>query len=283
MWFDSPGIRALVELALTEDVGTGDHATEATIDGTRHGSALVTAKSRAIFCGGPLFALVLHRVDPGLRIRQRVEEGAAVERGDVVLEVEGRLGSILTGERTALNFLQRLSGIATQTRAFVEAVQPHPTRIADTRKTLPGYRSLDKYAVRMGGGTNHRTALDAGILVKENHTMAAGSVQEAIRRARLVGSHLLKVEVEVETLADLDAALHAGAEVVLLDNMTTAQLREAVARVAGRALTEASGNMTLERVAEVAATGVDLISVGALTHSVTAADFSLRIQPPVQA
>lgn len=278
MWFDAPGIRTLIELALAEDVGTGDHATEATLDPSRLGSATVTAKSRAIFCGGPLFAQVLHRVDPGVRVRQLVDEGAAVGRGDVVLEIEGRLGSILTGERTALNFLQRLSGIATQTRAFVDAVQPHPTRIADTRKTLPGYRSLDKYAVRMGGGMNHRTALDAGILVKENHTMAAGSVQEAIRRARSVGSHLLKVEVEVESLADLDAALEAGAEVVLLDNMTTAQLREAVARVAGRALTEASGNMSLERVAEVAATGVDLISVGALTHSVTAADFSLRLR-----
>jgi nicotinate-nucleotide pyrophosphorylase (carboxylating) len=159
----------------------------------------------------------------------------------------------------------------------------HKARIADTRKTLPGYRALDKYAVRTGGGANHRTALDAGILVKENHTAAAGSVTAAIRRARNVGSHLLKVEVEVETLADLDEALAAGAEVVLLDNMTTAQLHEAVRHVAGRALTEASGNMTLERIAEVAATGVDFISVGALTHSVMAADFSLRIEPQSRA
>lgn len=278
MWFDAPGVRALIELALSEDVGTGDHATEATLDRQRLGRAHVTAKSRSVFCGGPLFTLVLQRVDPEVKVVQRVQEGAAVERGDVVLDIEGRLASILTGERTALNFLQRLSGIATQTRDFVHAVQPHPTRIADTRKTLPGYRALDKYAVRMGGGSNHRTALDAGILLKENHTMAAGSVREAIQRARRVGSHLLKVEVEVETLADLDAALQAGAEVVLLDNMTIAQLHEAVARVAGRALIEASGNMTLDRVAEVAATGVDLISVGALTHSVTAADFSLRIE-----
>ena len=283
MWFDSPGVRALIELALSEDVGTGDHATEATLDPQRVGRARVTAKSASVFCGGPLFALVLKRVDPEVKVVQRVPEGASVARGEVVLSIEGRLASILTGERTALNYLQRLSGIATQTRAFVQAVQPFQTRIADTRKTLPGYRALDKYAVRMGGGSNHRTALDAGILVKENHTMAAGSVQQAIRQARLVGSHLLKVEVEVESLADLDAALQAGAEVVLLDNMTMAQLREAVARVAGRALIEASGNMTLDRVAEVAATGVDLISVGALTHSVMAADFSLRIEPDLEA
>jgi nicotinate-nucleotide pyrophosphorylase (carboxylating) len=277
MWFDAPNIRALVELALTEDVGTGDHATLATVAPDALGRAVVRAKSEAVFCGGPLFGQVLQRVDPAIRVHALIAEGARVQAGTIVLEIHGRLGGILTGERTALNFLQRLSGIATQTRAFVDAVAGTRTRITDTRKTLPGYRSLDKYAVRTGGGTNHRTALDAGILVKENHTTAAGSVGGAVERARQVGSHLLKVEVEVETLADLDAALAAGAEVVLLDNMTTAQLREAVARVAGRALIEASGNMTLERVAEVAATGVDLISVGALTHSVRAADFSLRL------
>lgn len=277
MWFDAPNIRALVELALTEDVGTGDHATLATVAPDARGRAVVRAKSEAVFCGGPLFTQVLQRVDPEIRVQSLVAEGARVTAGTIVLEIHGRLGAILTGERTALNFLQRLSGIATQTRAFVDAVAGTRARITDTRKTLPGYRSLDKYAVRTGGGTNHRTALDAGILVKENHTTAAGSVGGAVERARQVGSHLLKVEVEVETLADLDAALTAGAEVVLLDNMTTAQLREAVARVAGRALIEASGNMTLERVAEVAATGVDLISVGALTHSVRAADFSLRL------
>lgn len=283
MWFDSPGVRALIELALTEDVGTGDHATEATIDPEQSGRALVRAKCHTIVCGGPLFGVVMRRVDPETRVEILVADGSAVQPGTVVLAVEGRLASILTAERTALNFLQRLSGIAAQTRAFVDAVGGHKARIADTRKTLPGYRALDKYAVRTGGGANHRTALDAGILVKENHTAAAGSVTAAIRRARNIGSHLLKVEVEVETLADLDEALAAGAEVVLLDNMTTAQLREAVRHVAGRALTEASGNMTLQRIAEVAATGVDFISVGGLTHSVMAADFSLRIEPQSRA
>jgi len=196
----------------------------------------------------------------------------------VVIELEGPLASILTAERTALNFLQRMSGIATATHAYVEATRPHKAKIADTRKTLPGFRALDKYAVRMGGGRNHRTSLDAGILVKENHTVAAGSVAEAVRRARQVGSHLLRVEVEVETLADLEEALAAGAEVVLLDNMDTPTLHAAVKQAAGRAILEASGNMTLPRIPEVAATGVDYISVGALTHSVEAADFSLRIQ-----
>ena len=178
---------------------------------------------------------------------------------------------------SALNFLQRMSGVATLTRQYVRAIAGTRARIADTRKTIPGFRSLDKYAVRMGGGVNHRTALDAGILVKENHTHAAGSIGEAVRRARQAGSHLLRVEVEVESLDDLDRALLAGAEVVLLDNMDLATLRQAVLRTAGRALLEASGNMTLDRVRAVAETGVDLISVGAITHSAVAADLSLRL------
>ncbi len=278
MWFDHPHIRPLVELALAEDVGTGDHATLATIDPAKTGEASVRAKSDAVLCGGPLFALVMARVDPRIAVQQLHPEGARVGPGDVVLDLQGPLGSILTAERTALNFLQRLSGVATLTRRYADAIAGTGARIADTRKTLPGFRSLDKYAVRTGGGANHRTALDAGILVKENHTHAAGSVAEAVRRARTVGSHLLRVEVEVETLDDLDVALRAGAEVVLLDNMSLELLREAVRRTAGRALLEASGNMTLERVRAVAETGVDLISVGALTHSAVAADFSLRLQ-----
>ncbi|MBM4342051.1 MAG: carboxylating nicotinate-nucleotide diphosphorylase [Deltaproteobacteria bacterium] len=278
MWFEHPHIRQLVELALAEDVGTGDHATLATLDPAATGAANVRAKSAAVLCGGPLFALVMARVDPRIAVRQLHPEGARVGPGDVVLHITGPLGSILTAERTALNFLQRMSGVATLTRRYVDAVAGTGARIADTRKTLPGFRSLDKYAVRTGGGANHRTALDAGILVKENHTHAAGSVAEAVRRARTVGSHLLRVEVEVETLDDLDVALAAGAEVVLLDNMDLDRLREAVRRTAGKALLEASGNMTLERVRAVAETGVDLISVGALTHSAVAADLSLRLQ-----
>ncbi len=278
MWFDTPALRTLIDLALAEDVGTGDHATEATLDPTRIGHASVRAKSDAVLCGGAVFVLVMQRFDARITAKTLVTDGALVAPGTVVIELDGPLASILTAERIALNFLQRMSGIATATRAYVEAAKPHKAKIADTRKTLPGYRALDKYAVRMGGGHNHRTALDAGILVKENHTMAAGSVANAVRRARNVGSHLLRVEVEVETLADLEEALAAGAEVVLLDNMDTPTLRQAVVQNAGRAILEASGNMLLARIPEVAATGVDFISVGALTHSVEAADFSLRIQ-----
>ena len=278
MWFDTPALRTLIDLALTEDVGTGDHATLATLRPEQRGLAGVRAKSPTVVCGLPVFAQVMQRVDPELEVKLLCAEGLHVATGTEVASVQGRLQSILTAERTALNFLQRMSGIATATRAYADAVLPHKARIADTRKTLPGYRSLDKYAVRMGGGVNHRTALDAGILIKENHTLAAGSVGEAVRRARTVGSHLLRVEVEVESLADLDAALQAGAEVILLDNMDLETLKAAVAQVAGRALLEASGNMSLERIGAVAATGVDLISVGALTHSVIAADLSLRIQ-----
>lgn len=278
MWFEHPQVRALIEMALAEDVGTGDHATLACLDPAQQGVAWVRAKGPAVLCGAPLFAQVLQRVDPRISVEVLAAEGQAVQAGQPVLRVTGSLASILTGERTGLNFLQRMSGIATQTRAFVEAVAGTGARITDTRKTLPGYRSLDKYAVRMGGGHNHRTALDAGILVKENHTHAAGSIGEAVRRARGVGSHLLRVEVEVETLDGLLQALEAGAEVVLLDNMDVTTLVKAVEINAKRALLEASGNMTLDRVRAVAETGVDLISVGALTHSVIAADLSLRIE-----
>ncbi|MBI5607417.1 MAG: carboxylating nicotinate-nucleotide diphosphorylase [Deltaproteobacteria bacterium] len=278
MWFDHPLLRQLIDLALAEDVGNGDHATQACLDPQRQGTAHVRAKSPLVVCGAPLFAQIMQRVEPSLRVEIHVGEGQRAAAGQVVLSVHGSLAAILTGERTALNFMQRLSGIASVTSAYVQAVAGTKAQITDTRKTLPGFRSLDKYAVRCGGGRNHRTALDAGILIKENHTHAAGSIAKAVAAARQVGSHLLKVEVEVETLADLDAALLAGADVILLDNMDLAQLRQAVQRTAGRALLEASGNMTLERVRQVAETGVDLISVGALTHSVVAADLSLRIQ-----
>lgn len=278
MWFEHPQIRALVEMALAEDVGSGDHATMACLQPQAQGVAWVRAKAPAVLCGAPLFAQVLQRVDPQVCVERLAEEGQQVAPGQKVLRITGSLASILTGERTALNFLQRLSGIATQTHAFVAAVAGTGARIADTRKTLPGYRVLDKYAVRMGGGSNHRTALDAGILIKENHTHAAGSITAAVLAARKVGSHLLRVEVEVESLDGLREALAAGAEVVLLDNMDLPTLRQAVQLTAGRALLEASGNMSLERVRAVAETGVDLISVGALTHSVIAADLSLRIE-----
>ena len=279
MWFDTPGIRTLIDLAFSEDCGTGDAATDATVDPSLRGFATVTAKAPAVFCGGPLFRMVMHRRDPTIVVDCLVDEGVRVEPGTAVLRVTGPVAAILTAERPALNFLGRLSGIATYTAQCVAAVQPHATAIVDTRKTLPGFRSLDKYAVRVGGGRNHRTALDAGILVKDNHILAAGSVAQAVARARQVGSHLLKVELEVETLAQLDEAAAAGAEVVMLDNMNLEQMGQAVRSYGDRVLLEASGNMSLRRLPEVAATGVHFISLGALTHSVVCADFSLRLSP----
>ncbi|MCO4759945.1 MAG: carboxylating nicotinate-nucleotide diphosphorylase [Myxococcales bacterium] len=277
MWFDTPAIRTLIDLALTEDIGTGDAATLTTVDPELMGSAGVWAKSEAIIAGGPLFALVMQRLDPTLVVTQHVAEGQRVTPGTRVLTIVGRVSAILTAERLALNFIGRMSGIATYARACADAVAHTDTIILDTRKTLPGFRSLDKYAVRTGGCGNHRTALDAGILIKENHIMAAGGVAQAVKRARSGGSHLLKVEVELEALSQLEAAIAAGADVVMLDNMTTAELSEGVTQVAGRVQIEASGNMTLPRLAEVAETGVDFISLGGLTHTVTVADLSLRL------
>ncbi len=277
MWFDTPAIRALIDLALQEDVGVGDAATQATVGPRQRGRALVRAKDDVVFCGGPLFAAVMHRVDPTLSVVLVANEGARLGRGDEAIRIEGAIASILVAERTALNFLQRLSGIAAATRAAVDAVEGTGVTILDTRKTLPGFRSLDKYAVRVGGGGNHRSALDAGILLKENHLAAAGGVEPAVRAAKRAASHLLKVEVEIERLDQLQGAIDAGADIVMLDNMSNEQMREAVRLGAGRVQFEASGNMTLTRLRGVAETGIDFISIGGLTHTVVAADLSLRI------
>ncbi len=279
MWFDSPAIRSLIDLALQEDVGTGDLATEATLRARRSGRAVVHAKSTSIFCGGKLFELVVKRFDPSLHVELCCREGEIVLPGQQVIVLTGTVASILTAERTALNFLQRMSGIATLTDTYCKAVKGTNAKILDTRKTLPGYRALDKYAVRMGGGHNHRTALDSGILLKENHVAVAGSIAYVVKSAREIGSHLLCIEVEVENLIDLQLAIDAGAEIIMLDNMNLEEMRQAVELTAGRVILEASGNMTLDRVRSVAETGVDYISVGALTHSVVAADYSLRIDP----
>lgn len=277
MWFDSPAIRALIELGLAEDVGTGDAATEATVRAGLVGEATVRAKQDLVMCGGPMFAQVMARVDARIAVQQLVADGERATDGQPVLRVSGPVRGILVGERPGLNFLGRMSGIATFASACAQAVAGTTTRVVDTRKTLPGYRSLDKYAVRVGGCANHRTALDAGILIKENHIAAAGSLSGAIHAARRRATHLVRVEVEIERLEQLEPAIAAGADVVMLDNMTTETLRQAVARTAGRVMLEASGNMSLARLAEVAATGVDLISMGALSHTVQNADFSLRL------
>jgi nicotinate-nucleotide pyrophosphorylase (carboxylating) len=267
--------QALIRLALAEDVGPGD-VSAALLPSSLRGRAAILAKAPLVVAGGPIFSSVFAALDPEVTVTWAVPDGASVERGTVLGHVEGPSRAMLTGERTALNFLQRLSGIASYTRLCVERVAGTRTRIVDTRKTTPGLRALEKYAVRVGGGHNHRFGLFDGVLIKDNHVAALGGVAASIREARRTAHHLLRIEVEVTTLAQLDEAIAERADVILLDNMSTTDMAAAVTRTAGRALLEASGNMTLERLAEVAATGVDLISLGALTHTVRAADISLE-------
>ncbi|MEW6334130.1 MAG: carboxylating nicotinate-nucleotide diphosphorylase [Thermodesulfobacteriota bacterium] len=267
----------VIRRALEEDIGTGDITTAAALTGDERGLALVTAKTEMVVAGIDLFGEVFRALDPGLFFTPRRRDGEKAGRGDLLAEISGRLASILTAERSALNLFQRMSGIATMTRRYVDAVAGTGAKILDTRKTAPGLRVLDKYAVRAGGGWNHRFALYDGVLIKDNHIAAAGGIGPAVRRVREQVPHTLKIEVEVKNAGELEEALAAGADAVMLDNMGLAEMAGAVARVGGRIPLEASGNMTLERVGEVAATGVDLISVGALTHSVIAADISLNI------
>ena len=276
----------LIRQALDEDIGAGDVTTSAALTGDERGIARATAKAETVVAGIDVFAEVFYTLDPSLEVTALMHDGQRAGEGDLLAEVSGRLASILSAERVALNLLQRMSGIATLTRRYADAVRDTKVRILDTRKTAPGLRILDKYAVRAGGGFNHRFALYDGILIKDNHIAAAGGIGRAVQRVRGRIPHTLKIEVEVKDLAELDEALASGADAVLLDNMGLPEMAEAVARVAGRIPLEASGNMTLERVRQVAATGVDLISVGALTHSVTAADISLLIaqveDPPLR-
>jgi len=272
--YDAP-LRELVSRALAEDIGPGD-VTARLLPETLTGTADILAKTGLVVAGFAPFLEVYRQVDPSVEVTFTGPEGASVGPRTVVGTVRGSARSLLTGERTALNFMQRLSGIATFTRACVDQVAGTKTQIADTRKTTPGLRSLEKAAVRAGGGKNHRFGLFDGVLIKDNHIAALGGVAAAITRAREEAHHLLRVECEVTTIEELEQALAARADVILLDNMSTAMMREAVDRTAGRAVLEASGNMTLGRLAEVAATGVDLISMGALTHTVVAADISLE-------
>jgi nicotinate-nucleotide pyrophosphorylase (carboxylating) len=276
-------LTTLVGLALAEDVGRGDWTSLWTVGDEARGRAVVVAKSELVVAGLVAAVKVFRTVDPTLRVELRVADGFRARSEDVVLEVEGRLQAILAAERTALNFLARLSGVATWTRRFVDAVEGTPARIVDTRKTTPGWRYLEKSAVRAGGAFNHRMGLHDMVLVKDNHIAAAGGIEAAVRAIRKANDQDLPVEVEVGDLDQLEAALRLGVERILLDNMGPDLLREAVRRAhalgENRPELEASGNVTLETVADVAASGVDLISVGALTHSAPAADLSLRVVP----
>ena len=269
----------VIATALEEDLASGDLTTEACIPAGALAVAHAVARRPMVACGGPVFGRVFTRVDASLVVETSVEEGARVDGGARLWTVRGRARAILMAERVALNLVQRMCGVATQARTYVDAVPPGcATRITDTRKTTPGLRALERYAVRVGGAHNHRDDLGAAVLIKDNHVAACGGVRPAIERARAAAPHTAKIECEVDTLDQLDEALAAGADIVLLDNMPTAMVIEAVKRAGGRALTEVSGGITLARVAELARAGVDAISVGALTHSVPAADVGIDFE-----
>jgi nicotinate-nucleotide pyrophosphorylase (carboxylating) len=273
----SPLIDRLIDLALEEDLGPGDITTRALIPPEMQGEAEIRAKEKLVVAGLPVAAQVFARLDPAIQFEPRVQEGGEVENGAVLAHLTGPVAPILTGERVALNFLQRLSGIATFTRKMVEAVLYFPVALVDTRKTTPGWRALEKYAVRLGGARNHRFGLYDGVLIKNNHLTAVGSITEAVRRARKHAPHTLKIEVEVTDLAGLEEALNIGADIIMLDNLDEATMARAADLTMGRALLEASGSMTLERLPQVAATRVNFISMGALTHCAPAVDIHLRL------
>lgn len=275
-------VRAIIQRALDEDIGSGDVTTDNAVPADQRSRAVLLAKQDGVLCGGRVFAETLALVDPAVAVDLLRPDGAAIGTGDVVARIEGPTRALLTGERTALNFVQRLSGIATATAAFVARLRGLPTRLVDTRKTTPGLRVLEKYAVRVGGGHNHRFNLADAVLLKDNHLAALRSrgldLASAIRTVRQRVPHTMRVEVEVTSLDQIDDALAGGADIVLLDNMKPEEMRAAVHRIAGRALTECSGTVTLDTVRERAETGVDLISSGALTHSAKALDLSLEIE-----
>ncbi|MEW5784434.1 MAG: carboxylating nicotinate-nucleotide diphosphorylase [Bacillota bacterium] len=273
----SLAINELVERSLKEDLGSGDFTTDCAVPRELQGSARILAKADGIICGLPVAEAVFQMLDRNLQCRRLVEEGDPVQPGCDIFQISGRLQSILHGERTALNFMQRLSGIATKTAAWVREIDQYPARLADTRKTTPGLRLLEKYAVQVGGGCNHRLALDGGILIKENHIRAAGGIKAAVKAVRERAPFTLRIEVEVTNLTELAEALSVAPDIIMLDNMDLATMQKAVAITGGRALLEASGNVTFERLQEIAATGVDYISSGALTHSYSSLDLSLLI------
>ena len=274
-----PGIRAAIESFLAEDIGRGDRTTDSVVPEDALGRARIEAREPATVAGLDVARLCFELLAPEeIKWHQQVQDGDEIEPGQVLVTIEGPLRAILTAERTALNLLARLSGTATLTRRFVREIEGTKTRVVDTRKTTPGLRTLEKYAVVTGGGTNHRFGLDDGILIKDNHIAAAGSITEAVTRAKAAAPHGLNVEVEVQDLSGLDEALEAGADIVLLDNMDPDEVREAVARTGGRALLEASGGIRLDNLKRYADTGVDLVSIGALTHSARAIDLSLEVE-----
>jgi len=269
-------LERLVRAALAEDIGTGDITTLTTVDAGRTAHGRYIAKECGVACGLEAALYTYRMIDPSVEMTFHAKDGDYINKGDVIAEVTGKAVSVLTGERVGLNLMQHLSGVATKTREAVDAVEGYKAKIADTRKTTPGMRTLEKYAVRCGGGTNHRFNLADGVLIKDNHIVVAGSITNAVNSVRSKAPHTLKIEVEVENFDQLNEAIDAKADIIMLDNMTNEMMAEAVKIVDGRAVTEASGNMGEKNLADVAASGVDIISIGALTHSVKALDISLK-------
>jgi len=270
-------IRDIIEAALAEDIGTGDITTQATVSPKKKGRAQAVAKDDFVIAGIDVFAETFQLLDKSIKVNKLIDDGYRAKRGDIIAEVLGSLSNILQAERVALNLFQRMSGIATLTSKYVKAVRGSKAKILDTRKTMPGLRVLDKMAVRIGGGCNHRTGLYDGVIIKDNHIEAAGGIIAAVKAQRKRLPHTLKIEVETKNIKEVKEALNCGVDIIMLDNMTVPAMKKAVDYVAGRALLEASGNVNLQSVSEIAATGVDLISIGELTHSVQAADISLKV------
>ncbi len=278
MGFYAPECTEIVRQALAEDIGTGDITTQLTVDPDLNATGSFIAKQAGVIAGIDVVRQTLLQLDPEIEFEVLLDDGETAEPGDTILTASGRAQALLTGERVALNFLQRLSGIATMTSRFVALAVGSKARIVDTRKTTPGLRALEKYAVRVGGGRNHRFGLYDAIMIKDNHIQAAGGIAAAVERALSQASHVLSVTVECDTLDQVREALDAAADILLLDNMTTDELAEAVELVGDQAMTEASGGVNERTVSDIARTGVDIISVGALTHSAPALDISLDLR-----
>ncbi len=276
----TPHVMALIDLALSEDLGGGDITTQATVSEEAWAAAVVRAKEELILAGLPVFEAVFDRLGGRVTFEDEKRDGERVKAGDLITRLSGPAHVLLSGERTALNFLMRLSGIATLTGRCVAQIAGTDAAVVDTRKTTPGWRTLEKYAVRTGGGRNHRYSLSDGVLIKDNHITTAGGISNAVARARLRAPHTARIEVEVKNSDEISQALAAGADILLLDNMTPQEAAAAVAQVSGRALTEASGNMRPETIGDYARAGVDFISMGYLTHSARSVDINMKIETP---
>lgn len=275
--FNAQEIELIINHAFQEDIGNGDITTNNIVPENKLASASMTAKADGIIAGIDIAEMVFRKLDENLEWNPKIKDGDSVKKGDVILEIKGTFRALLTGERLALNLMQRMSGIATETAKYVAETKGSKVKILDTRKTVPGLRTFDKYAVKMGGGTNHRIGLYDMVMIKDNHIKMAGTITAAVNQVRKSIPSEIKVEVETTNLHEVEEAVNAGADIIMLDNMSNELMCEAVDLINGKALIEASGNMNLERISDVAKTGVDFISVGALTHSVIALDISQNI------